>query len=73
MKLASGIPVSFTKHHANEYTYKQLSYIFENRFDYRNVFDFIDNYIINEVFTYTCKVVINIWTGEYMSLIKIKD
>ena len=65
MKLPSGIPVSFTKHHANEYTYKQLSYIFENRFDYRKVFDFVDNYIIDEVFIDTCEVSINIWTGTY--------
>lgn len=74
MKLASGIPVSFVKHHINEYTYSQLSSIFENRFDYRKVFGFIDNYIINEVFTDTCKVVINIWTGtvEYFYL-KLKD
>ena len=65
MTLYSGIPVSFTKHHANEYTYSQLSSIFENRFDYYNVFDFIDNYIIDELFPETYKVVINIWTGTY--------
>lgn len=74
MKLPSGIPVSFTKHHVTEYTYKQLSSIFENRFDYRKVFDFVDNYLIDEVFTDTCKVVINIWTGTYEYFyLKLKD
>lgn len=74
MKLSSGIPVSFTKHHANEYTYKQLSSIFENRFDYSNVFDFVDSYIIDEVFSDTCEVVINIWTGTYEYFyLKLKD
>ena len=65
MKLPSGIPVSFTKHHVNEYTYKQLSSIFEDRFNYSKVFDFVDSYIIDEVFSDTCEVVINIWTGTY--------
>ena len=65
MRLPSGIPISFTKHHVNEYTYSQLSSIFENRFDYYKVFDFIDYYIIDELFTDTCKVSINIWTGTY--------
>ena len=65
MTLYSGIPVSFTKHHVNEYTYSQLSSIFENRFDYYNVFDFIDNYIIDELFPHTRKVIINILTGTY--------
>ena len=74
MELPSGIPVSFTKHHANEYTYSQLSSIFENRFDYYNVFDFIDNYIIDELFPETYKVVINIWTGTYEYFyLKLKD
>ena len=74
MKLTSGIPVSFIKHHANEYTYNQLSSIFENRFDYRKVFDFVDNYLIDEVFTDTCGVVINIWTGTYEYFyLKLKD
>ena len=61
MRLPSGIPVSFTKHHVNEYTYSQLSSIFENRFDYYKVFDFIDHYIIDKLFPDTCKVSINIW------------
>ena len=65
MRLPSGIPVSFTKHHVNEYTYSQLSSIFENRFDYYKLFDFIDNYVIDELFPDTYKVVINIWTGTY--------
>lgn len=74
MTLYSGIPVSFTKHHANEYTYNQLSSIFENRFDYYKVFDFIDNYIIDELFPETYKVVINIWTGTYEYFyLKLKD
>ena len=74
MTLFSGIPVSFTKHHVNEYTYSQLSSIFENRFDYYKVFDFIDNYIIDELFPETCKVVINIWTGTYEYFyLKLKD
>lgn len=74
MKLPSGIPVSFTRHHVNEYTYNQLSYIFENTFDYYNVFEFIDEYIIDEVFPNTYKVSINIWTGTraYFYL-KLKD
>ena len=63
MILPSGIPVSFIKHHINEYN--KLSSIFENRFDYHNVFDFIDNYIIDELFPDTYKVIINIWTGTY--------
>ena len=63
MKLPSGIPVSFTKHHVNEYTYSQLCSIFENRFDYSQVFEFIDEYVIDELFGDTCKVSINIWTG----------
>ena len=63
MKLPSGIPVSFIKHHINEYN--KLSSIFENRFDYHKVFDFIDNYIIDELFPDTYKVTINIWTGTY--------
>lgn len=65
MKLPSGIPVSFTQHHSNKYTYSQLSSIFEKRFDYYKVFDFIDNYIIDGLFIDTYKVVINIWTGTY--------
>ena len=74
MTLYSGIPVSFTKHHVNEYTYSQLSSIFENRFDYYKVFDFIDNYIIDELFPETYKVVINIWTGTYEYFyLKLKD
>ena len=74
MKLPSRIPVSFTKHHVNEYTYKQLSSIFENRFDYSKVFDFVDYYIIDELFPETEKVVINFWTGtsEYFYL-NLKD
>ena len=63
MRLPSGIPVSFTKHHVNEYTYSQLCSIFENRFDYSQVFEFIDEYVIDEIFPDTCKVSINIWTG----------
>ena len=74
MTLYSGIPVSFTKHHVNEYTYSQLSSIFENRFDYYKVFDFIGNYIIDELFPETYKVVINIWTGTYEYFyLKFKD
>ena len=74
MRLPSGIPVSFTKHHINEYTYSQLSSIFENRFDYHKVFDFIDNYIIDGLFIDTYKVVINIWTGTYEYFyLKLKD
>ena len=74
MRLPSGIPVSFTKHHVNEYTYSQLSSIFENRFDYYKVFDFIDNYIIDGLFIDTYKVVINIWTGTYEYFyLKLKD
>ena len=74
MRLFSGIPVYFTKHHVKEYTYKQLNSIFENRFDYHNVFDFVDNYIITELFPDTCKVVINIWTGTYEYFyLKLKD
>lgn len=74
MRLPLGIPVSFTKHHVNEYTYSQLSYIFENRFDYYKVFDFIDYYIIDELFPDTYKVVINIWTGTYEYFyLKLKD
>lgn len=74
MRLPSGTPVSFTKHHVNEYTYSQLSSIFENRFDYYKVFDFIDYYIINELFPDTYKVVINIWTGTYEYFyLKLKD
>lgn len=74
MTLYSGIPVSFTKHHVNEYTYNQLSSIFENRFYYSKVFDFVDNYIIDEVFSDTCEVVINIWTGTYEYFyLKLKD
>ena len=74
MILYSGIPVSFTKHHVNQYTYKQLSSIFENRFDYYKVFDFIDNYIIDELFPETYKVSINIWTGTYEYFyLKLKD
>ena len=74
MRLPSGIPVSFTKHHVNEYTYSQLSSIFENRFDYYKVFDFIDYYIIDELFPDTYKVVINIWTGTYEYFyLKLKD
>ena len=74
MKLPSGIPVSFTKHHVNEYTYKQLSSIFEDRFNYSKVFDFVDSYIIDEVFSDTCEVVINIWTGTYEYFyLKLKD
>lgn len=74
MRLPSGIPVSFTKHHVNEYTYSQLSSIFENRFDYYKLFDFIDNYVIDELFPDTYKVVINIWTGTYEYFyLKLKD
>ena len=74
MRLPSGIPVSFTKHHINEYTYSQLSSIFENRFDYYKVFDFIDYYIIDELFPDTRKVSINIWTGTYEYFyLKLKD
>ena len=74
MKLPSGIPVSFTQHHSNKYTYSQLSSIFENRFDYYKVFDFIDNYIIDGLFIDTYKVVINIWTGTYEYFyLKLKD
>ena len=74
MRLPSGIPVSFTKHHVNKYTYSQLSSIFENRFDYYKVFDFIDYYIIDELFPDTCKVSINIWTGTYEYFyLKLKD
>ena len=74
MRLPSGIPVSFIKHHVNEYTYSQLSSIFENRFDYYKVFDFIDYYIIDELFPDTYKVVINIWTGTYEYFyLKLKD
>ena len=74
MRLPSGIPVSFTKHHVNEYTYSQLSSIFENRFDYYKVFDFIDYYIIDELFPDTRKVSINIWTGTYEYFyLKLKD
>ena len=74
MKLPSGIPVSFTKHHVNEYTYSQLSSIFENRFDYYKLFDFIDNDVIDELFPDTYKVVINIWTGTYEYFcLKLKD
>ena len=74
MKLASGIPVFFVKHHINEYTYSQLSSIFENRFDYHNAFDFVDNYIITELLPETNKVVVDFWTGtcEYFYL-KLKD
>lgn len=74
MRLPSGIPVSFTKHHVNKYTYSQLSSIFENRFDYYKVFDFIDHYIIDKLFPDTCKVSINIWTGTYEYFyLKLKD
>ena len=74
MRLHSGIPVSFTKHHTNEYTYSQLCSIFENRFDYSEVFNFIDNYVVNELFPDTFKVVINIWTGTYEYFyLKLKD
>lgn len=74
MRLPSGIPVSFTKHHTNEYTYSQLCSIFENRFDYSEVFNFIDNYVVNELFPDTFKVVINIWTGTYEYFyLKLKD
>lgn len=74
MRLPSGIPVSFVKHYINEYTYSQLSSIFENRFDYYKVFDFIDYYIIDELFPDTCKVSINIWTGTYEYFyLKLKD
>ena len=74
MRLPSGIPVSFTKHHVNEYTYSQLSSIFENRFDYYKLFDFIDNYVIDELFPDTYKVVINILTGTYEYFyLKLKD
>lgn len=74
MRLYSGIPVSFTKHHTNEYTYSQLCSIFENRFDYSEVFNFIDNYVVNELFPDTFKVVINIWTGTYEYFyLKLKD
>ena len=58
MKLPSGISVSFVKHHANEYTYSQLNSMFEKRFDCYKIFDFIDNYIIDELFQDTSKVVI---------------
>lgn len=74
MRLHSGIPVYFTKHHTNEYTYSQLCSIFENRFDYSEVFNFIDNYVVNELFPDTFKVVINIWTGTYEYFyLKLKD
>ena len=74
MRLPSGIPVSFIKHHVNKYTYSQLSSIFENRFDYYKAFDFIDHYIIDKLFPYTCKVSINIWTGTYEYFyLKLKD
>ena len=74
MTLFLGIPVSFTQHHSNKYTYSQLSSIFENRFDYYKVFDFIDNYIIDGLFIDTYKVVINIWTGTYEYFyLKLKD
>ena len=74
MKLPSGIPVSFTQHHSNFYTYSQLSSIFEKRFDYYIVVDFIDNYIIDGLFIDTYKVVINIWTGTYEYFyLKLKD
>ena len=74
MKLPSGIPISFTQHHSNFYTYSQLSSIFENRFDYYKVFDFIDHYIIDKLFPDTCKVSINIWTGTYEYFyLKLKD
>ena len=74
MRLPSGIPVSFIKHHVNKYTYSQLSSIFENRFDYYKVFDFIDHYIIDKLFPDTCKVSINIWTGTYEYFyLKLKD
>lgn len=74
MTLYSGIPVSFAKHHVNEYTYSQLSSIFENRFYYSKVFDFVDSYIIDEVFSDTYEVVINIWTGTYEYFyLKLKD
>ena len=50
MRMPSGIPISFTKHHNIEYTYSQLSSIFENRFDYYKVFDdakaLYENYFI---------------------------
>lgn len=65
MKLASGIPVSFVKHHINEYTYSQLSSIFENRFDYHNAFDFVDTCVIDGLFPETNKVVVDFWTGTY--------
>ena len=55
MKLPSGIPISFTQHHSNFYTYSQLSSIFEKRFDYYKVFDFIDNYIIDGLLIDTSK------------------
>ena len=74
MRLPSGISVSFIKHHVNKYTYSQLSFIFENRFDYYKVFDFIDHYIIDKLFPDTCKVSINIWTGTYEYFYpKLKD
>lgn len=74
MKLASGIPVSFVKHHINEYTYSQLSSIFENRFDYHNAFDFVDTCVIDRLFPEINKVVVDFWTGtcEYFYL-KLKD
>ena len=74
MRLHSGIPVYFTKHHSNEYTYSQLCSIFENRFDYSQVFEFIDEYVIDELFGDTCKVSINIWTGTLAYFyLKLKD
>ena len=74
MRLPSGIPISFTQHHSNFYTYSQLSSIFEKRFDYYKVFDFIDHYIIDKLFPDTCKVSINIWTGTYEYFyLKLKD
>lgn len=74
MKLASGIPVSFVKHHINEYTYSQLSSIFENRFDYHNVFDFVDTCVIDGLFPETNKVVVDFWTGTYEYFyLKLKD
>ena len=66
--------LSFNKHHFNKYTYSQLRSIFENRFDYYKVFDFIDYYIIDELFPDTRKVSINIWTGTYEYFyLKLKD
>lgn len=74
MKLPSGISISFVKHHVNEYTYSQLNSMFEKRFDCYKIFDFIDNYIIDELFQDTSKVVINIWTGTYEYFyLKLKD